>query len=120
MPLFRAGAVDRVYADLQEIAGLDQLRKHAIAVEGRAGAVVGNRAVVVHETDHAEVLDAVAFVAGLGKNHQLGGLRFPRQLQLVVRVGQPADVLERFLEGMHLGRRSPRFGDGPFELGHGE
>ncbi len=98
MPLFRAGPVDRVYADPQEVAGLDQLREHVIAVEGRAGAEVDDRAVVLHEADHAEVLDTVALVAGLGKNHQLRGLRFPRQFQLVVRKAQPADVLQRLLE----------------------
>ena len=105
--VLRAGAVDRMHADPEEVAGLDQLRQHAVAVEGRAGAVVGDRAVVVHEADHAQVFDAVAFVAGLGKNDHLRGLRFPRKLQLIVRVGQPADVLERFLERKLLGGRSP-------------
>ena len=66
MPLFeRTGAVDRVYADPEEVAGFDQLRQHAVTVVGRAGAVVGRRAVVVDEADHPQVFDAVALVAGL-------------------------------------------------------
>ncbi len=116
MPLFCAGAVDRVDADPEEVAGFDQLRQHAVAVEGRAGAVVGHGAVVVHEADHAQVFDAVAFIVGLGKNDHLRRLRFPRKLQLVVRLGQPADVLERRLKLTLLGGRIPRLGDGMFEL----
>ena len=59
---------------------------------------------------------------GLGKNHQFRSLRFPRKLQLVVRVGQPTDFLELDvgLEMQRFGRRSPRFRDGLFELGRGE
>ena len=120
MPLFCAGAVDRMHADPEEVAGLDQLREHAVAVEGRAGAVVGHRAVVVHKADHAQVFDAVAFIVGLGKNDHLRRLRFPRKLQLIVRVGQPTDVLERCLKLKLLGCRVPRLGDGMFELGQGE
>ena len=120
MPLFCAGAVDRMHADPEEVAGLDQLREHAVAVEGRAGAVVGDCAVVVHEANHAQVFDAVAFIVGLGKNDHLGRLRFPGKLQLIVRLGQPADVLERRLELKLLGRRVPRLGDGVFELRRGE
>ena len=106
-----------MHADAEEIAGLDQLGEHAPAVEGRAGAVVGNRAVVVHKADHAEVFDAVAFVAGLGKNDHLGGLGFPRKFQLVVRVGQPANVLEAISPGAASRAPQQRLDDGPFELG---
>ncbi len=121
MPLFCAqAAVDRMHADPAEVAGLDQLREHAVAVEGRAGAVIGHRAVVVHEADHAQVFDAVAFIAGLGKNDHLRRLRLTWKFQLIVRAGQPADVLERCLDLQLIGCRLPRLGDGMFELGRGE
>ena len=109
-----------MHADPDEVAGLDQLREHTVAVEGRASAIVGHRAVVVHEADHAQVFDAVAFIVGLGKNDHLGRLRFPRKFQLIVRLGQPTDVLERRFEPKLLGCRFPRLGDGMFELGRGE
>ena len=109
-----------MHADPDEVAGLDQLRQHAVAVEGRAGAVVGDRAVVLHEADHAQVFDAVAFVAGLGKDDHLRRRRVARQLQLVVGVGQPTDVLQRCLQRQLLGRRVPRLDDGMFELRQGE
>ena len=51
--VLRAGAVDRMYAHADKVAGFDQLREHTVAVERRTGAVVGNRAVVVHKADHA-------------------------------------------------------------------
>ncbi len=120
MPLFCAGAVDRMHADPEEVAGLDQLRQHAVAVEGRAGAVVSDRAVVVHEADHAQIFNAVLFVAGVREDHYFRRIGFPRQFQLVVRVGQPADVLQRCLKLKSVGCRFPRLGDGMFELGQGE
>ncbi len=120
MPLFCAGPVDRVHADPDEVARLDQLWEDAVAVEGRAGAVVGDRAVVLHKANHAQVFDAVAFIVGLGKNDDLGRLRFPRKLQLIVRLGEPTDVLQRCFQLELVGRRVPRLGDGMFELRRGE
>ena len=84
MPLFCADAVDRMHADPEKVMGLDQLREHTVAVEGRAGAVVSNCAVVVHKANHAQVFDAVTFIIGLGENDYLGRLRFPGKLQQIV------------------------------------
>ena len=109
-----------MHADAEEVAGLDQLRQHAVAVEGRAGAIVSDRAVVLHETNHAQVFDAVIFVAALRKNDHLRGVGFTWQIQLIIRLGQPTNVLQRRLQLQSLGRRFPRFGDGMFELGQGE
>jgi len=58
----------------------------------------------------------VAIAPGLRKNHQLRSLRFPRELQLVIRVGQPTNLLERIIEVKRFGHRSPHFRDGLLEL----
>ncbi len=99
MPLFCTASPLRVrILKWQEVLRLDELRQDVVAVVGGVGRVVGHRAVVIDEADKTGVLDAVGLVGRDRKDDALADGELFGETQLVVRVRQPLDAIERALE----------------------
>ena len=88
-------AIQREHAEVQEIERLDELREDDAPIVGGVSGVVDDAAVVFRETHEPRVFDAITLIRRDGENDAFAHRELRRKAQLVVRVGEPADALER-------------------------
>ena len=90
---------------MQEVLRLDELGQNRAAVVGGVSGAVGDGAVVIDKAHETRVLDAVALIVGDGEEDALAEGELGGEAQLVIRVGEPLDALERAFRLM--GERQP-------------
>ena len=118
--VLHASAVERADLEVAKVRRLDELRQHAHAVVGRVRRAVLHAAVGVGEAHEAGVLDAAALVLAHGKDHPLREREVRRELELVVRVGEPEHAVGELFEGRARAFLGAALVDGVLQIAHRE